>query len=122
MGAGAGGYPLAAQQAWLADRRRRPGGAWGAYGCRADAGRKGGGMSIQLEGLGLSDGGRAGLHPVTLELAAGLPNVLLGPTGAGKTTLLRLLAGLDTPSEGRLLAAGRNVTGLDVRRRSVAMV
>ncbi|RAI55138.1 ABC transporter ATP-binding protein [Roseicella frigidaeris] len=79
-------------------------------------------MSILLDGLGLSAGGRPVLHPVSLELPAGTPNVLLGPTGAGKTTLLRLLAGLDRPSEGRLLEAGREVTGLPPRRRSVAMV
>jgi glycerol transport system ATP-binding protein len=59
---------------------------------------------------------------VTLDFPAGLPNALLGPTGAGKTTLLRLMAGLDRPSAGRVLAEGRDVTGLAVRRRSVAMV
>jgi len=79
-------------------------------------------MTVSLQGLGLSAGGQVVLHPVTLDLPPGLPNVLLGPTGAGKTTLLRLLAGLDRPSEGRLLAEGRDVTGLPVRQRSVAMV
>lgn len=79
-------------------------------------------MTIRAEGLALSSGGEPVLHPVSLDLAPGLPNVLLGPTGAGKTTLLRLLAGLDRPSEGRLFAEGRDVTGQPVRRRSVAMV
>ncbi|MBL6078383.1 ABC transporter ATP-binding protein [Belnapia sp. T18] len=79
-------------------------------------------MTVRADGLALSSGGEAVLHPVTLELRPGLPNVLLGPTGAGKTTLLRLLAGLDRPSEGRLFAEGREVTGQPVRRRSVAMV
>ncbi|WP_043358589.1 ABC transporter ATP-binding protein [Belnapia sp. F-4-1] len=79
-------------------------------------------MTVRADGLALSSGGEAVLHPVTLELQPGLPNVLLGPTGAGKTTLLRLLAGLDRPSEGRLFAEGREVTGQPVRRRSVAMV
>ena len=79
-------------------------------------------MSLALRDLGLSAGGQVLLHPVTLELDPGLPNVLLGPTGAGKTTLLRLMAGLDRPSEGRILAEGRDVTGLPPRRRSVAMV
>ncbi|WP_192912417.1 ABC transporter ATP-binding protein [Paracraurococcus ruber] len=79
-------------------------------------------MSLRLDGLGLSAGGQAVLHPVTVELPPGLPNVLLGPTGAGKTTLLRLLAGLDRPTEGRIFAEGTEVTGLPPRRRSVAMV
>lgn len=79
-------------------------------------------MSLALDAVSLSAGGQPVLHPVTLELPAGLPNVLLGPTGAGKTTLLRLMAGLDRPSGGRVLAEGREVTGLAVRRRSVAMV
>jgi len=79
-------------------------------------------MSVVLQGLGLTVAGQPVLHPVTLDLPPGLPNVLLGPTGAGKTTLLRLLAGLDRPTEGRLVAGGRDVTGLDVRKRNVAMV
>ncbi|MFZ4409631.1 MAG: ATP-binding cassette domain-containing protein, partial [Paracraurococcus sp.] len=79
-------------------------------------------MSVVLQGLGLTVAGQPVLHPVTLDLPPGLPNVLLGPTGAGKTTLLRLLAGLDRPTEGRLVAGGRDVTGLDARKRNVAMV
>ena len=79
-------------------------------------------MSVALEGVSLLAAGQPVLHPVTLELPAGSPNVLLGQTGAGKTTLLRLLAGLDRPDAGRILAEGRDVTGLAVRRRSVAMV
>ncbi len=79
-------------------------------------------MSLALDAVSLSAGGQPVLHPVTLDFPAGLPNALLGPTGAGKTTLLRLMAGLDRPSAGRVLAEGRDVTGLAVRRRSVAMV
>src|SRR5919202_1526439 len=41
---------------------------------------------------------------------------------AGETSLMRLLAGLDRPSSGRILVEGQDVTGVDVRRRSVAMV
>ena len=48
--------------------------------------------------------------------------VLLGATQAGKTTLMRVMAGLDTPSEGRVRADGRDVTGPAVRERDVAMV
>ncbi len=49
-------------------------------------------------------------------------NVLLGPTLSGKTTLMRLMAGLDRPASGRVIAGGNDVTGVPVRRRSVAMV
>jgi glycerol transport system ATP-binding protein len=59
---------------------------------------------------------------VSLTLERGTMNVLLGPTLAGKTSLMRLMAGLDRPSAGRLLLDGRDVTGMAVRRRSVAMV
>lgn len=62
------------------------------------------------------------LHPVSLRLERGVFNVLLGPTRAGKTSLLRLLAGLDPPTSGRLIDDGRDVTGVSVRRRDVAMV
>ena len=70
-------------------------------------------MSLALDAVSLAAGGEQVLHPVTLELPPGLPNVLLGPTGAGKTTLLRLMAGLDRPSAGRVLAEGRDVTGME---------
>jgi glycerol transport system ATP-binding protein len=79
-------------------------------------------MSLRLEGVSRSDARQVLLHPVTLDLAPGSLTVLLGPTGAGKTTLLRLMAGLDRPSAGRVLAGGRDVTGSPVRGRSVAMV
>lgn len=47
---------------------------------------------------------------------------LLGPSGAGKTTTLRLVAGLETPSEGRIQIAGRDVTRWAPRERNLAMV
>ena len=48
--------------------------------------------------------------------------MLLGPTLSGKTSIMRLLAGLDKPTTGRVLVDGKDVTGFDVRKRSVAMV
>jgi len=59
---------------------------------------------------------------VSLELTRGSLNVLLGPTLAGKTSLMRLMAGLDAPSSGKVLFDGQDVTGVPVRKRSVAMV
>lgn len=62
------------------------------------------------------------LHAVSMKLEPGSFNVLLGPTRAGKTTLLRLMAGLDSPTSGRILADGEDMTGVGVRKRDVAMV
>src|SRR3954469_25457013 len=55
-------------------------------------------------------------------LRKGSLNVLLGATLAGKTSLMRLMAGLDQPSQGRVILDGRDVTGWPVQRRNVAMV
>ncbi len=59
---------------------------------------------------------------MSLTLERGTLSVLLGPTLAGKTSIMRLLAGLDKPTSGRVLVDGKDVTGFDVRKRSVAMV
>jgi NitT/TauT family transport system ATP-binding protein len=51
------------------------------------------------------------LQPATLALAANDFVTLLGPSGCGKSTLLRIVAGLDRPSQGRVLLDGRPVAG-----------
>jgi glycerol transport system ATP-binding protein len=67
---------------------------------------------------------RGGVHvyDVSLSFQPGTINILLGPTLSGKTSIMRLLAGLDAPTSGRILADGNDVTGKPVRERSVAMV
>jgi len=79
-------------------------------------------MSLTLQDVELRVDGQTHVHPTRLELAPRGFNVLLGPTLAGKTTLLRLMAGLLRPTAGRLLEGDRDVTGVAVRRRNVAMV
>ncbi len=79
-------------------------------------------MSVELKGVSLVINRESWLADVDLALAAGEINVLIGPTRAGKTTLLRVLAGLDRPDKGCVIADGRDVTGVSVRRRNLAMV
>ena len=79
-------------------------------------------MSVTLEHVTRLVDGVPAIRDVSLTLEKGTLSVLLGPTLSGKTSIMRLLAGLDKPSTGRVLAEGKDVTGIDVRRRSVAMV
>jgi len=79
-------------------------------------------MPLILENISKVVKSETHIQPLNLELAPGSFNTLLGRTGSGKTTLLRLMAGLDRPSGGRISMHGRDVTGLSVRRRNVAMV
>ena len=62
------------------------------------------------------------LKGIDLEVRDGEFLVLVGPSGCGKSTLLRLLAGLEAPSEGQVVVAGRDVSALPPSRRDVAMV
>src|SRR5258708_2840036 len=57
-----------------------------------------------------------------MEAPAGLLLVLAGPSGCGKTTTLRLIAGLETPTRGRVSIGDREVTGVPPGERDVAMV
>ena len=52
------------------------------------------------------------LRNISLNVVAGEFIAFMGPSGSGKTTLLNLIAGIDRPSEGRILIAGVDVTEL----------
>src|ERR1700692_3683149 len=79
-------------------------------------------MSVTLENVTRAVDGIATIRDVSLTLERGTLSVLLGPTLSGKTSIMRLLASLDKPTTGRVLVDGKDVTGVDVRQRSVAMV
>ncbi len=79
-------------------------------------------MQMVLEGVGKKVGGESWLYPMSLAPHSGAVTVLLGATQAGKTSLMRIMAGLDAPTQGRVLVDGRDVTGMPVRQRDVAMV
>ncbi|MFO1067657.1 MAG: ABC transporter ATP-binding protein [Geminicoccaceae bacterium] len=79
-------------------------------------------MSLRLDRVTRIVDGVRWLDDVAIELRPGSVNVLLGPTLAGKTSLLRMMAGLDRPTSGRVLVDDRDVTGIALQKRSVAMV
>src|SRR6516165_2012106 len=62
------------------------------------------------------------LVDVCLDAADGELLALVGPSGCGKTTLLRIIAGLETPTAGRVHIGDRDVTACPAYRRDVAMV
>jgi spermidine/putrescine transport system ATP-binding protein len=59
---------------------------------------------------------------VSLAIEEGEFFALLGPSGCGKTTLLRMLAGFETPTEGRILIDGEDISRTPPNRRPVNMV
>ena len=79
-------------------------------------------MTVSLQNVTRAVDGIPTIRDVSLTLERGTLSVLLGPTLSGKTSIMRLLAGLDKPATGRVLVDGKDVTGIDVRKRSVAMV
>ena len=77
---------------------------------------------LELQNVSKRVGDEMHLSDVSLELEPGSLNVLLGPTLAGKTSLLRMMAGLDRPTGGKIIVDGKDVTGVSVQKRDVAMV
>ena len=68
------------------------------------------------------------LSEVTLQIAKGEFLAILGPSGSGKSTLLHILGGVETPTTGRVLLEGRDLSRLDddgrtiLRRRRIGFV
>ena len=62
------------------------------------------------------------LTPMTLSWSDGGAYALLGPSGCGKTTLLNIISGLVTPTQGKILFDGRDVTSLEPQQRNIAQV
>lgn len=79
-------------------------------------------MGLSLTNVSKRVDGTDHLMGINLKFGSGSRNVILGRTLAGKTSLLRIMAGLDRPSSGQILINDEDVTGVSVRKRSVAMV
>ena len=81
--------------------------------------------ALSLLGVTRRFGGPPGTRAVdglTLHVLQGELLALLGASGSGKTTTLRIIAGHETPDDGRVLLDGRDITALPARQRGFGMV
>jgi iron(III) transport system ATP-binding protein len=78
--------------------------------------------SVVFENVTKTFGAFTAIPNLSLTIEPGTLVTLLGPSGCGKTTTLRMLAGLEHPSSGRILIAGKDVTMLPANERDVSMV
>ena len=85
-------------------------------------GQTGGNAIIRFENVSKRFGKVTAVDNVSLAIEEGEFFALLGPSGCGKTTLLRMVAGFETPTEGRILIDGRDVSTTPPNRRPVNMV
>ncbi len=79
-------------------------------------------MSLDLQVIEKSFDGKPVLRQLSLQINQGEIVVLLGPSGCGKTTLLRLIAGLETPDNGRILLSHQDLTAVPVHQRGFGFV
>ncbi len=79
--------------------------------------------SVRLAGVEkVYPNGHVAARGLDMEIADGEFMVLVGPSGCGKSTALRMIAGLETPTAGRVFIGGRDVTRLPPQDRDIAMV
>lgn len=77
---------------------------------------------VRLSGLTKSFSGHVAVQPLDLEIETNDFLAILGPSGCGKTTLLRMIGGFETPTDGRVIIGGKNVTRLGPEKRPTNMV
>ena len=77
---------------------------------------------LRIDGVTKRFGGFTAVDKLSLDIRAGEFFALLGPSGCGKTTLLRMLAGFETPDEGKILLNGRDIAAVLPHRRPVNMM
>ena len=80
------------------------------------------GAPVFIDRLGKAYGSQTAVGAVTLDVPAGEFLSILGPSGSGKTTLLTMIAGFESPSAGRIIIDGRDVTAVSPDRRNIGMV
>jgi putrescine transport system ATP-binding protein len=80
------------------------------------------GPIVRIEGLCKSFGAVRAVDDLSLAIEQGEFFALLGPSGCGKTSLLRMIAGFDTPDQGRIFIGGKDMTEVPPHRRPVNMM
>ncbi|MEN5247427.1 sulfate/molybdate ABC transporter ATP-binding protein [Brucella pseudintermedia] len=79
-------------------------------------------MEVRVAGVRKEFARFPALHNVSLDIRSGELIALLGPSGSGKTTLLRLIAGLETPTEGTIFFGDEDASQKSVQERNVGFV
>jgi putrescine transport system ATP-binding protein len=80
------------------------------------------GPLLRIDAVAKKFGGFRAVDKLSLDICAGEFFALLGPSGCGKTTLLRMLAGFETPDEGRILLHGKDIAQVLPHQRPVNMM
>jgi spermidine/putrescine transport system ATP-binding protein len=78
--------------------------------------------AVSLQGISCAFGATRAVDDLNLDLSGGEFFSLIGASGCGKSTTLRMIAGLQQPTEGRIMIAGRDVTDLSPEKREVNTV
>ena len=86
------------------------------------SGATGGGSALELRGVTKRFGDFVAVDDLDLVVPQGAFFALLGASGCGKTTTLRMVAGLEQPTEGRILLEGEDITDVKTYRRPVNTV
>ncbi len=79
-------------------------------------------MPLKLEEIRFAYPGKEVLKGIETEIDDGEIRVVFGPNGSGKSTLLKIIAGLLTPHDGRVMVGDKDVTHLPPERRNVGYV
>jgi spermidine/putrescine transport system ATP-binding protein len=78
--------------------------------------------AVQLKGVRKAFGKVVAVEKMDMEIEEGALVTLLGPSGCGKTTILRMIAGLETPTEGDLYIKNKRVNDIPIHKRNLGMI